>query len=208
MDLWPNSAYRHVIGSESVDPFSCILTLPQQLPNGDFATGCEDGMVRIFSRSSFRTADLQLRDNFHNSVREATQAASSGPSPYEVSKLPKFEARFSRQGRTEGDICVFNKEGKAWVCSWSAASAAWIEIGEVTGGSGSTKSLNGVEYEEVHPVELERPGAGLQTLQLGFNRTENPWIAAQRFIDQNGLEQVYLGQIADHIVKLIGQPSL
>jgi hypothetical protein len=37
---------------------------------------------------------------------------------------------------------------------------------------------------------MERPGAGLQTLQLGFNRTENPWVAAQRFIDQNELEQV------------------
>jgi hypothetical protein len=37
------------------------------------------------------------------------------PCRYEVSKLPKFEERFSRQGKTEGDVCVFNKEGKAWV---------------------------------------------------------------------------------------------
>jgi hypothetical protein len=45
------------------------------------------------------------------------------------------------------------------------------------------------------------------TLQLGYNNGENPFVAAQRFIDQNSMEQHYLSQIADWIIARTGQSN-
>ena len=41
----------------------------------------------------------------------------------------------------------------------------------------------------------------------GYNNGENPFIAAQRFIDQNGLQQSYLQEIADWIIQRTGQQT-
>ena len=81
----------------------------------------------------------------------------------------------------------------------------WIEIGEVTGSSDGGE-INGVSYNHVFPVEIET-STGLRALQLGYNNGENPFIAAQRFIEQNGLDQFHLKQIADWIMDRSGQSS-
>merc|ERR1711998_377169 len=45
------------------------------------------------------------------------------------------------------------------------------------------------------------------TFQLGYNNGENPFVAAQRFIDKHGIDQSYHAQIADWIIARQGQPS-
>lgn len=104
---------------------------------------------------------------------------------------------------------VFNKEGRLIAAQWSADTRVWIEIGEVTG-NGDGGNINGVQYDHVMPVELDGPGGTTMKLQLGYNNMENPYDAAQRFIDQNSLPQYHLRQIADWIVSRAGQqtPSL
>lgn len=54
-------------------------------------------------------------------------------------------------------------------------------------------------YDHVLPVEMDTP-RGVQSLKLGYNDGENPFVAAQRFIEQNQLGQHYLGEIADWIM--------
>jgi phospholipase A-2-activating protein len=56
----------------------------------------------------------------------------------------------------------------------------------------------------VLPVEIETP-QGLMTLSLGYNNLENPFDAAQRFIDENSLDQNHLRQIADWISSRAGK---
>ena len=60
------------------------------------------------------------------------------------------------------------------------------------------------------PVEMEGAGGFVQTMKLGFNETENPFIAAQRFLDQNGLDQSFHAQVADWIMQRggAGAPTL
>ena len=98
---------------------------------------------------------------------------------------------------------MFNKDGRLIAAQWTAASGAWLEIGEVTG-SGDGGLVHGVAYDHVLPVEMDVPGSGVQTLQLGYNNMESPFDAAQRFIDQNSLGQHYLRQIADWITARTG----
>eukprot|EP01037_Dinobryon_pediforme_P038587 gene38587-46697_t len=78
-------------------------------------------------------------------------------------------------------------------------NGTWVEVGEVTGSSDG--GFVGTEfYDHVLPVEIETP-RGLQSLRLGYNNGENPFVAAQRFINQNELPQNYLQQIADWILQ-------
>lgn len=97
---------------------------------------------------------------------------------------------------------VFNKDGKLIAAQWSMVSAAWVEVGEVTGNADGG-SVAGVAYDHIYPTEIETPG-GLRKLDLGYNNGENPFAAAQRFINQNELEQGYLSQIADWIIARSG----
>ena len=53
-------------------------------------------------------------------------------------------------------------------------------------------------------MEIETP-SGVKTLKLGHNNAENPFNAAQRFIDQNQLHQSYLGDIVEWITSRSGQ---
>ena len=50
------------------------------------------------------------------------------------SQQVKWEQRGSTPGTKDQDVKVFNKNGTMIAAQWSADSATWIEIGEVTGG--------------------------------------------------------------------------
>lgn len=41
---------------------------------------------------------------------------------------------------------------------------------------------------------------GSPTLKLSYNLSEDPWMAAQKFIDDNDLSQDFLEQICDFII--------
>jgi len=71
-------------------------------------------------------------------------------------------------------------------------------------GNGDGGNINGEWYDHIFPVEIETP-SGLKTLKLGHNNAENPFNAAQRFIDQNQLHQSYLGEIVEWITSRSGQ---
>jgi hypothetical protein len=98
-------------------------------------------------------------------------------------------------------VCVFNKEGSLVAAQW--ISGAWVIVGTVTS-TGDGGHINDVWYDHIMPVEIEGP-TGVRNLRLGHNNGENPFTAAQRFIDQNELQQSYLGQIADWITARAGQ---
>lgn len=65
--------------------------------------------------------------------------------------------------------------------------------------------VDGESYDRAYPIEVEGDGGGVRKLQIGYNNGENPFVAAQRFIDKNELPQSYLGQIADYLTKRAGE---
>ena len=175
------------------------------LSNGDFCTACHDGQLRIFTRSQERVADADIIKTFEEAVTEAQASRSSGPSADEIAKLPKWEMNSLTQGRSEGQVQVFNKGGKAIAAQWSAASRTWIEVGEVTGQSANAGTLNGVRYDHVLPIEIDTADGGVSKLSIGYNNGDNPFVTAQTFIDEHGLNQGYLSQIADYIRQRAGE---
>ena len=156
-------------------------------------------------------------------VAEAVNRRHAGPSEEDLRKAPKWEQASGRPGSSEGQVCVFNKQGKLIAAQWSMASLTWIEMGEVVGSAGDQESINGVPYDMVLPVEVDTAGGPvsmklgtlrssamlteLTMVNIGYNNGENPFVAAQRFIDQNGLQQSYLQEIADWIIQRTGQQT-
>jgi phospholipase A-2-activating protein len=190
------------------------------LPNHDFCSASDDGMLRIFTRARDRMASVQERQAFQLHVQEAldkqTKTSQGGPSAEEVAKLPHWHTDNARkQGTSEGQVQLFQKDGIAIAAQWSMASSSWIEVGQVTG-SRDTGTIDGVTYDHVLPIEIDNTqtaaaagnaGGGVATLQLGYNNGENPFTAAQRFIDAHMLPQHYLSQIADYIQQRLGQAA-
>lgn len=182
----------------------CVVAIPGT--DGDFLTGCNDGVVRIFSKEEAKTMNsgsLELQVKFLESVYEELKRRRIGPSQEEINKATKWSDRGKVAGSSEGQVMVFNKDGKMIAAQWSAISGTWIEIGDVTG-STDAGEINGITYDHVMPVEMETPN-GILTLRLGYNNKENPYDAAQRFIDTNSLNQSFLRQIAEWIVSNAGK---
>lgn len=182
----------------------CVWTV-RGLPNGDFCTGSQDGKLRIFTKATERMASEAEREAWAEQVQQALQKQSSGPSAEEIAKLPLWENHLSVRGHSEGQVQLFQKSGIAIAAQWSAASATWIEVGQVMGSnnndasSSSSGIIDGVQYDHVLPIEVDTAEQGVARLQIGYNNGENPFVAAQRFIDAHVLPQYHLAQIADYI---------
>ncbi len=169
----------------------CVLGLWN---NDDFATAGHDGYLRIFSRRTDISNGLHAL--FLQEVEEYQAKKRTGPSQQEVDQAPHY-------GKADEQVAVFKRVGDQGslvliAAQWSAVSQAWVEIGVVTGG-GDGGVLNGVTFDHVMPVEMDTAN-GVATLKLGYNNGENPFVAAKRFIDSNGLDNIYLQQIADWII--------
>eukprot|EP00980_Cylindrotheca_fusiformis_P004005 scaffold880_cov132-Cylindrotheca_fusiformis.AAC.1 len=184
---------------------SCVWHV-KSLPNGDLATSCDDGTLRIFTRNTDRMAPMEEREAFSNMVQEAHQKKGSGPTPEEVAKLPLWEQNSQVRGNSEGQVHVFNKGGVAIAAQWSMASQTWIEVGQVMG-SRETGTVDGVTYDHVFPIEVDQTGGGVAKLQIGYNTGENPFVAAQRFIDAHMLPQHHLNEIANYIQQRAGNDA-
>ena len=173
----------------------------------DFITACNDGNIRIFTRSPSKVASTSVIEAFDKAVQESKATRSSGPTPEEIAKLPQWEMNSLTQGRSEGQVQVFQRDGKAIAAQWSASSQTWIEVGEVTGQNANAGTLNGQTYDHVLPIEIDVPSGGVQTLQIGYNNGDNPFVTAQNFIDEHMLNQGYLAQIADYIRQRAGESA-
>jgi len=179
------------------------------LMNSDMATCCQDGFLRIFTQSHDRRASSDIIDKFQLSVETALQKRNKGPSQEEVSKLPKWELSALQQGKSEGQVQLFQKEGVAIAAQWSAVSQTWIEVGEVVGEPNQTDAgtIEGVKYDFVLPIEVDQTGGGVAKLCIGYNTGENPFVAAQRFIDAHVLPQHHLSDISDYIQQRVGKSA-
>ncbi|CAM9733037.1 unnamed protein product, partial [Scytosiphon promiscuus] len=176
------------------------------LPNGDFATGCQDHAVRVWTRAPDRAAPAEVSRAFDKAVVDGQTKTKQGPSAVEIAALPKWEEQHATRGKSEGQVQVFQRAGKAIAAQWSAASSTWIEVGEVMGAS-EAGQVDGESFDHVYPIEVEGVGGAVRKLQIGYNNGQNPFVAAQDFIDKNELPQSYLNEIADHLTKRAGETA-
>ncbi|XP_063216584.1 phospholipase A-2-activating protein [Bacillus rossius redtenbacheri] len=188
----------------------CIQTinLPAQsvwsvavLPNKDIVAGSSDGVLRVFSTDPTRQADELQQKAFAEEVANSSAQASKELGGIKISDLPSADV-LSEPGRQDGQTKLV-REGSSVLCySWSAPTRQWTKVGDVLGASGGTNASSGKqlykgkEYDYVFSVDVEE---GHPPLKLPYNCSEDAWVAAQRFIHEHGLSQLYLDQVANFI---------
>ncbi|TPX30514.1 hypothetical protein SmJEL517_g05939 [Synchytrium microbalum] len=168
------------------------------LPDGDIVTGGSDALVRVFSRRSEALADAETIKDFNEAV--ANQAIPSNQvGDVNKDKLPGVEA-LSKSGKKDGDVIMIRNGNVVEAHQWEQTSSQWTKVGEVVDAIGSErkKIFNGREYDFVFDVDI---GEGMPPLKLPYNASENPYFAAQQFLETNELSPNFLDQIAQFIIQ-------
>ncbi|KAJ0179726.1 hypothetical protein K1T71_004317 [Dendrolimus kikuchii] len=169
------------------------------LDNGDIVTGSSDGLVRVFTKDPARFADEAILKMFEEDVEKMIAASQQEIGGFKLSELPGPEVLLE-PGKTDGQTKLVRRGMNVKCYSWSAAEGTWNEIGDVMGANPATEGktmYQGKEYDFVFSVDIKD---GAPAIKLPFNKTEDPWVAAQAFIHKNDLPQVYLEQVANFII--------
>ncbi|TIB97196.1 WD-40 repeat-containing protein [Wallemia mellicola] len=171
--------------------------------NGDIASASSDGTIRIWTQDPARFADQDALKAYENVIAGSTisSRSSNGINPKDV-KSPEV---LQQAGQRDGQVILVKDAQIVSAYSWSVGESQWKKIGEVVDAAGGVdpskrvKHSDGKEYDYVFDVDIED---GKPPLKLPYNVSdviENPYIAAQRFLEKNMLPLTYL----DETVKFI-----
>ncbi|XP_053603095.1 phospholipase A-2-activating protein [Plodia interpunctella] len=169
------------------------------LDNGDVVTGSSDGLVRVFTADPVRYADEATLKVFEEDVAKMVAASQQEIGGFKLSEIPGPEVLLE-PGKTDGQTKMVRRGTNVKCYSWNAANNTWDEIGDVMGANPASEGktmYQGKEYDFVFSVDIKD---GAPAIKLPFNKTEDPWVAAQAFIHKHDLPQVYLEQVANFII--------
>ncbi|KAG6889830.1 hypothetical protein C0995_014307 [Termitomyces sp. Mi166 len=168
------------------------------MPNGDIISGCSDGVVRIFSASEERWASEADLKEYDEKVA-STALPSQQVGDIKKSDLPGPEA-LNFPGKKPGEVKMIRNGSVVEAHQWDSATNSWQKIGDVVDavGQGRKQLYQGREYDYVFDVDIQD---GVPPLKLPYNVTENPFSAAQKFLESNDLPLTYIDEVVRFIEK-------
>lgn len=175
------------------------------LSNGDIVAGCSDAIVRVFTKDPERMASESEQRTFEEHVASCKiDLKTDDLGEIRAEDLPGIEA-LQKPGKKDGDTTmVRTPNGVVEAYQWSMVEQKWIKIGDVVGSTGATQQTsgkqlhNGKQYDYVFSIDIED---GKPPLKLPYNITDDPWFAAQNFLTENNLSQIFLDQVANFIIE-------
>lgn len=187
---------------QSIEHPGCVWDA-KFLENGDIVTACSDGVTRIWTVHSNKVADsLEL------------EAYASELSQYKLSRkrvgglkledLPGLEA-LQIPGTSAGQTKVVREADNGVAYSWDMKEQRWDKLGEVVDGPDDGMNrpiLDGIQYDYVFDVDI---GDGEPTRKLPYNRSDNPYDAADKWLLKENLPFSYRQQIVEFILQNTGQ---
>jgi phospholipase A-2-activating protein len=176
---------------------------------GDLVTCCADGVARVWTRAEKRKNHGAQRalDDMLIAVAELKAQASVEEQRKKIKTEPPESLH--APGEADGQTKVIAETGGSIAAyAWSAGTQSWERLGEVTGvdddSGGKRKTLDGVSYDFVFDVDIQE---GAPVLKLPFNVGDNPYDAAERFLETNGLDPGYREQVVNFIVQNVGEDA-
>uniref|UniRef100_F7A1R5 Phospholipase A-2-activating protein n=1 Tax=Ciona intestinalis TaxID=7719 RepID=F7A1R5_CIOIN len=169
------------------------------LENDDIAFGSSDATIRIFTRSHDRAATLEECSAYEKELSNSRISQEGNQlGDLAVNDLPGREA-LEKQGEKDGQTLMLRHDAVVEAYQWNAADGKWMKVGDVVGSNATGKKTmyQGKEYDYVFTIDNED---GKPPLNLPYNLTEDPWFAAQKFIDDQNLSQAHLDTIANFIM--------
>ncbi|CAK9781176.1 PFU-domain-containing protein [Cutaneotrichosporon oleaginosum] len=203
--LWSETELVQTINHPSLSLWSCTV-VPQAKESGYYlVSAAADSTIRFFTRTDDLKADAETLAQWDKEVGER-KLDKSQVGDVKRTDLPGMEA-LGREGKKDGQVIMINNNDSVEAYQWQAANSTWQQIGQVVDavGSGRKQLYEGKEYDYVFDVDVSE---GMPPLKLPYNVSENPWVAAQRFLDRNDLPGGYAEQVVDFIQKNTGGVEL
>mmetsp|Transcript_12029 Transcript_12029/g.33825 ORF Transcript_12029/g.33825 Transcript_12029/m.33825 type:complete len:812 (-) Transcript_12029:119-2554(-) len=201
---------------QTIEHPSCVWDVAA-LPNGDFISACGDYQGYVWSTDSERCAPEEVAVAFSGSLPAANAQGgeSSAALPDGLTmEPPEALMQPGRPGQTK----IISEGGGGMAYTWNAENNEWEKIGQVVGGPGvgdssnmavDSKLYNGQMWDFVFDVDV---ADGAPPLKLALNRNENPYVVADRFLEQHQLPATYKEQVVAFILQntggSMGGPSL
>ncbi|KAG9397075.1 PFU (PLAA family ubiquitin binding) [Carpediemonas membranifera] len=165
--------------------------------HGDLtAVAASDGCVYVFSPQE---PSRVVKTAFDERMAAKKLPSVGGINPAEIQA--KKEA-LKTKGQTDGEQRFARDGDSVGVFIWSAAQQEWQCLGHVVDQPSGPQTLNGKTYDYVFDVEIE--DAKGRKLKLGYNKGENAWTVAQKWITEHKLPMHFLQEVAEFIIKNAG----
>ncbi|KAL0030698.1 hypothetical protein WJX77_002586 [Trebouxia sp. C0004] len=180
------------------------------LPCGDLVTACADYTARVFTVKPDLAASAEAVAGFVAAVEARKQPQQAqGQDASMTGQLPagvKMEEAsvLLQPGKKDGDTRIVKEGGAGVAYSWDASRGEWEKIGTVVGGPGGdtvaagNQFHEGQQYDFVFDVDV---ADGVPPLKLPVNKGDNPYFAADKFIERNELPTSYREQIVEFILQ-------
>ncbi|CAM8997567.1 unnamed protein product [Rhodiola kirilowii] len=187
---------------QSIEHPGCVWDA-KFLENGDIITACSDGMVRLWTTHQDSVADPQELDSYASrlSLYKCSRKRVGG---LKLEELPGLDA-LQIPGSADGQTKVVREGDNGVAYAWNAREQIWDKIGEVVDGPDDGMKrpvLNGVEYDYVFDVDI---GDGEPVRKLPYNRSDNPYATADKWLLNENLPLSYRQQIVEFILQNSGQ---
>ncbi|KAJ8763340.1 hypothetical protein K2173_002223 [Erythroxylum novogranatense] len=190
---------------QSIEHPGCVWDV-KFLKNGDIVTACSDGVARIWTSTQERTADpLDLKS--YVSYLSQHKLSRKRVGGLKLEDLPGLEA-LQIPGTSDGQTKVVREGDNGVAYSWNLREHKWDKIGEVVDGpdDGAKRPVhNGTEYDYVFDVDI---GDGEPIRKLPYNRSDNPYDTADKWLLKENLPLSYRQQIVEFILQNTGQQGI
>ncbi|KAK9108785.1 hypothetical protein Sjap_016845 [Stephania japonica] len=189
---------------QSIEHPGCVWDA-KFLGNGDIITACSDGVVRIWTMSEDRASSPVEIESYASQVSQY-KLSRKKVGGLKLEELPGIEA-LRIPGDTDGQTKVVREGDNGFAYAWNLREQKWDKIGEVVDGPEDTMNrpiLNGVQYDYVFDVDI---GDGEPIRKLPYNRSDNPYAVADKWLLKENLPLSYRQQIVEFIMQNSGQQN-
>ncbi|KAJ4964172.1 hypothetical protein NE237_024111 [Protea cynaroides] len=187
---------------QSIEHPGCVWDV-KFVNNGDIVTACSDGVVRIWTVHKDRIADSLALEAYasHLSQYKCSRKRVGGLKLEELPGLESLQVPGTRDGQTK----VVREGDNGVAYSWNLKEQKWDKIGEVVDGpedSINRAVLDGVQYDYVFDVDI---GDGQPIRKLPYNRSDDPYATADKWLLKENLPPSFRQQIVEFILQNSGQ---
>ncbi|KAL3614135.1 hypothetical protein CASFOL_042209 [Castilleja foliolosa] len=194
--------WRDGVCLQSIEHPGCVWDA-KFLENGDIVTACSDGIVRIWTVNPENFADAVELDAYTDQLSQYTISRKT-VGGMKLEDLPGLDS-LKTPGRSDGQTKIVREGDNGVAYSWNMGEQKWDKIGEVVDGPNDNLKrpiLDGAQYDYVFDVDI---GDGEPVRKLPYNRSENPYDVADKWLLKENLPLSYRQQVVEFILQNSGQ---
>ncbi|KAL5858141.1 hypothetical protein ACOSQ3_005599 [Xanthoceras sorbifolium] len=187
---------------QSIEHPGCVWDA-KFLESGDILTACSDGVIRIWTLLPDKVAE-PLELEAYASELSSYKRSRKKVGGLKLEDLPGLEA-LQIPGTNDGQTKIVREGDNGVAYSWNMKEQKWDKVGEVVDGPDDGMNrpvLDGIQFDYVFDVDI---GDGEPIRKLPYNRSDNPYDAADKWLLKENLPLSYRQQIVEFILQNTGQ---